>query len=75
MFVAAAPLEEVLLAADALPVLALDPVPAPDPAAAEAPVVAAPEVPAVTELPPLLALPLEGVFVAVAALPVIGPSP
>ena len=67
MFVAAAPLEEVLLAADALPVLALDPVPAPDPAAAEAPVVAT----AVAELPPVL----KGTFVAAVALPVIGPSP
>jgi hypothetical protein len=64
IFVAPAPLEEVLLAADAVPVFAL------------APVVAAPEAPPVAELPPTLVLPLDGVFVvACAALPVIGPGP
>ena len=62
--VAAAPLDEVLLAADALP--ALDP--AADVGADPAPVVALP--PAV-----VLAAAVDGTIVASVALPVIAPSP
>lgn len=62
--VAAAPLEDVLLAVGALPAL--------DPAA-----VVAPEAPPVGELPPavVLAAALDGTFVASVALPVMAPSP
>ena len=63
-----------MVAADALPLFALDPLPLFDPAPVVANVAAAP-LPA-AELAPALSLPLDGVFVvACAALPVIGPGP
>jgi len=63
-FVAAAPLDDVLLAADALP-------------APEAAKVVAPKKLPVAALPPVvvLAAALDGIIVASVALPVIAPSP